>query len=465
MQGLVSNPMYANIGMQRRFWGTQGQFGVSQGNLGMVGFSIPLVNMTPRQQEVTGQGVQMAPTGVSIMQIVSFDNLESMDKPKPYEKGGQSIQFDTFNGFDERTKAFSFLEQFDKAFAGRNFTEASKVKKAASFLKEIASVIEDDYIVFKRGGALSSGERVAIKKLTIGGQHAKQEFLNEVNLITSVQHKNLIKLLGCCVEGPERILVYEYLPNKSLDLFLSATGNRILNWSTRYGVILGMAKGLAYLHEESHTRIVHRDIKPSNVLLDDELNPVIADFGLARLVRDNATHVNTGVAGTIGYLAPEYVLHGALSEKVDVFSFGLVALEIVTGKQNVYSGLLRWAWENYRDEKVLDIVDERLGAAFSPEEAIRVVHVALLCTQENPKQRPTMSLITLWLSGSSGILEIPIRPTFLDYNDSTVPMSELNHQFISSSSTSSQSTNVFRGQEGSWISGGVQSLSDIIEPR
>ncbi|MCO5605639.1 hypothetical protein L7F22_059822 [Adiantum nelumboides] len=318
-------------------------------------------------------------------------------------------------------------------------------------------------IVYK--GALSTGEGVAIKKLTIGGHQAKQEFLNEVNLITSVQHRNLIRLLGCCVEGPERILVYEYLPNKSLDFFLSATGNRILNWSTRYGIIVGMAKGLAYLHEESHTRIIHRDIKPSNVLLDDELNPVIADFGLARLVKDNISHVNTGVAGTIGYLAPEYALHGALSEKVDVFSFGLVALEIMTGKQNVYSRLLTWAWEKYGDEKVLDLVDERLGDTFSPEQVIRVVHVALLCTQENPKLRPTMSLITLWLSGSSGILEIPIRPTFLDYNDSTVPVSDLNHQVISSSSTSSQSTKVFRGQEGSWISGGVQSLSDIIEPR
>ncbi|MCO5561293.1 hypothetical protein L7F22_014914 [Adiantum nelumboides] len=317
----------------------------------------------------------------------------------------------------------------------------------------------------KGKGALSNGERVAIKKLTIGGQQGKKEFLNEVNLITRVQHKNLIKLLGCCVEGHERILVYEYLPNKSLDLFLSATGNRILNWSTPYEIILGMAKGLAYLHEESHRRIIHRDIKPSNVLLDDELNPVIADFGLARLVRDNATHVNTGLAGTIGYLAPEYVLHGALSEKVDVFSFGLVALEIVTGKQNVYSGLLTWAWEKYGDEKVLDLVDERLGAAFSPEEAMRVVHVALLCTQESPKQRPTMSLITLWLSGSSGILEIPIRPTFLDYNDSIEPTSELNHQFILSSSLSPQSTNVFRGQDGSWTSRGVQSLSDIVEPR
>ncbi|MCO5556307.1 hypothetical protein L7F22_009854 [Adiantum nelumboides] len=189
-------------------------------------------------------------------------------------------------------------------------------------------------IVYK--GALSSGEQVAIKKLFTGGHQGKQEFLNEVNLITSVQHKNVIRLLGCCVEGPERILVYDYLPNKSLDFLLSARANKIINWSTRYGIVAGMARGLAYLHEESHTRIVHRDIKPSNILLDDELNPVIADFGLARLVKDNATHVNTGVAGTIGYLAPEYVLYGALSEKVDVFSFGLVALEIVTGKQNVH---------------------------------------------------------------------------------------------------------------------------------
>ncbi|KAI5070533.1 hypothetical protein GOP47_0014876 [Adiantum capillus-veneris] len=315
-------------------------------------------------------------------------------------------------------------------------------------------------------GTLSNGERVAIKKLTIGGQQGKQEFLNEVSLITSVQHKNLIRLLGCCVEGPERILVYEYLPNKSLDFLLSGEprGNTILNWSTRFNIVFGMAKGLAYLHEESHTRIIHRDIKPSNILLDDQLNPVIADFGLARLVKDNASHVNTGVAGTIGYLAPEYALHGALSEKVDVFSFGLVALETVTGKQNVHGRLLTWVWEKYREEKILDLVDERLGGAFSPEQAIRVVHVALLCTQENPKQRPTMSQITLWLSGSSAILEIPSRPTFLDYNDSTAPASGFNQPYTSTSSTSSQSTNAFKGQV-SWISGGVQSMSEVLDPR
>ncbi|MCO5562699.1 hypothetical protein L7F22_016329 [Adiantum nelumboides] len=215
------------------------------------------------------------------------------------------------NNIPEGERAPNFLQK-ERFLAGLTpiLREKVKCKFPGSFKEALTwARLKDRKLQFQRSwrdhsqaasrGALSSGERVAIKKLTIGGQHAKQEFLNEVNLITSVQHKNLIKLLGCCVEGSERILVYEYLPNKSLDLFLSATGNRILNWSTRYGVILGMAKGLAYLHEESHTRIIHRDIKPSNVLLDDELNPIIADFGLARLVRDNATHVNTGVAGTM----------------------------------------------------------------------------------------------------------------------------------------------------------------------
>ncbi|MCO5592163.1 hypothetical protein L7F22_046159 [Adiantum nelumboides] len=136
---MVPNPMYANIGMQPGFQGTQGQFGMSQGTLGMAGFSIPPVKMTPGHRFVIDQGVQMAPTCVPIMQTVSYDNLESMDKPKSYEEGGQSVQFDTLSGFDERTKAFSFLEQFDKVFVGRNFTEASKVGKAATFLKGNAS--------------------------------------------------------------------------------------------------------------------------------------------------------------------------------------------------------------------------------------------------------------------------------------------------------------------------------------
>ncbi|MCO5587370.1 hypothetical protein L7F22_041319 [Adiantum nelumboides] len=328
-------------------------------------------------------------------------------------------------------------------------------------------------VVYK--GTLLDGEQVAIKKLSFQRQDGKHEFLNEVNVITSVQHKNLIRLLGCCVEDSERFLVYEYLSKKSLNYFLFGN-SRPLDWSTRYGIIFGMAKGLAYLHEESHIRIIHRDIKASNILLDDQLNPIIADFGLARLVKENATHINTAVAGTKGYLAPEYAMHGELSEKVDVYSFGLVSLEILTGKQNIHSSLLTWVWQNYQQGKALEMVDEKLGSAFSREQAMRAIHVALLCTQENPKQRPVMSMVILWLSGSSAILEVPIRPTFLDYGDDNhqftsassstsqfTHMDDVNHQFTSPSSTSSQFAHP--GGQASRFSGQAQSMSDIIEPR
>ncbi|KAH7284375.1 hypothetical protein KP509_34G051600 [Ceratopteris richardii] len=268
-------------------------------------------------------------------------------------------------------------------------------------------------VVYK--GTLN-GQEVAIKRIMIGNQARKEEFLNEVKLITSVQHKNLIRLLGCCVDESERILVYEYLPNQSLDGFLfgQAQKKKVMGWQTRYEIILGMAKGLAYLHEESHYRIIHRDIKASNILLDNQLRPVIADFGLARLL--DASHINTRVAGTIGYLAPEYAMHGELSEKVDIFSFGVVCLEIITAMQNINGRLLKLVWEHYEGGNVADIVDKSLGNAFSIDKVVRVVHIALLCIQEDPKQRPPVSRITIWLSGTSDILEKPIKPTFLNYS-------------------------------------------------
>ncbi|KAH7284546.1 hypothetical protein KP509_34G059000 [Ceratopteris richardii] len=287
-------------------------------------------------------------------------------------------------------------------------------------------------VVYK--GTLMNGQELAVKRLTIGSQARKEEFLNEVKLITSVQHKNLIKLLGCCVEDSQRILVYEYLPNQSLDGFLfgGTQKKNVLDWRIRYEIILGMAKGLAYLHEESHCQIIHRDIKASNILLDGQLRPVIADFGLARLVKTDASHINTRVAGTIGYLAPEYAIHGELSEKVDVFSFGVVCLEIITAVQNTNGRLLKLVWEHYEGENLPDIVDKRLAKAFSMDEVVRVVHIALLCIQENPKQRPPMSRITLWLSGTSEILDTPIRPTFLNYS---APASSSSKQFTSMSTS------------------------------
>lgn len=315
-------------------------------------------------------------------------------------------------------------------------------------------------------GTLQNGHHIAVKKLSSRSQQGRREFMNEVNLITSVQHKNLIKLLGSCIEGPHRMLVYEYLPNRSLDvlLFGDSTDARILDWPTRFGIILGMARGLAYLHEESQVRIIHRDIKPSNVLLDDQLNPVIADFGLARLVSDEESHIVTNVAGTLGYLAPEYAAGGQLTEKVDVFSFGVVALEIIAGRRNLdiqpsteNERLLDWAWRVYQEQRQLELVDPKLGPTFTAEEVIRTVHVALLCTQEMPVLRPTMFTVMLILSGRSDIMEIPTKPAYVGLSNLRAPQDSTGHSWSTTSSDVSKNP-------GRHISRKTESMS-IVEPR
>ncbi|KAG2241357.1 hypothetical protein Bca52824_096660 [Brassica carinata] len=185
-------------------------------------------------------------------------------------------------------------------------------------------------------GLMPSGEEIAVKKLSLNSRQGSREFMNEVKLLLRIQHKNLVSLLGCCFHGPEKMLVYEYLPNRSLDYFLFDKLNPgLLDWSNRWRIIIGVARGLLYLHEEAPVRIIHRDIKASNILLDNDLNPKISDFGLARLFPGDGTHTNTfRISGTYGYMAPEYALHGLLSVKSDVFSFGVLVLEIVSGRKN-----------------------------------------------------------------------------------------------------------------------------------
>ncbi|BBH01745.1 Leucine-rich repeat transmembrane protein kinase [Prunus dulcis] len=182
-------------------------------------------------------------------------------------------------------------------------------------------------------GTLSDGRVVAVKQLSVASHQGKSQFVTEIAMISAVQHRNLVKLYGCCIEGSHRILIYEYLENKSLDQALFGRNDLHLNWPTCFNILLGTARGLAYLHEESMPRIIRRDVKASNILLDAELSPKISDFGWAKLYDDEKTHMRTRVAHTIGYLAPEYAMRGHLTEKADVFGFGVVALEISAGDQ------------------------------------------------------------------------------------------------------------------------------------
>lgn len=269
-------------------------------------------------------------------------------------------------------------------------------------------------------GTLSDGRVVAVKQLSVASKQGKHQFITEIATISAVQHRNLVKLYGCCIDGQKRLLVYEYLENKSLDKILFGDSELELNWAQRFEVCLGVAKGLTYLHQESRLRIVHRDVKSSNILLDSDLNPKISDFGLAKLYDDKKTHMSTGVAGTIGYLAPEYAMRGHLTEKVDVFAFGVVALELVSGRSNCDSALgreemylLDWAWRLYEKNQDLELVDKRLKE-FNKDEVKRVITTAFLCTQTSPAQRPTMSRVLAMLSGDVEAGSIPSKPTYLE---------------------------------------------------
>uniref|UniRef100_A0A453CQJ0 non-specific serine/threonine protein kinase n=1 Tax=Aegilops tauschii subsp. strangulata TaxID=200361 RepID=A0A453CQJ0_AEGTS len=267
-------------------------------------------------------------------------------------------------------------------------------------------------------GKLTDGRFVAVKQLSEKSHQGKREFATEIETISRVQHRNLVKLYGCCLEGNKPLLVYEYLENGSLDHALFGKGKSSLDWPTRFEICLGVARGLSYLHEESSIRVVHRDIKASNILLDANLNPKISDFGLAKLYDDQKTHVSTKVAGTFGYLAPEYAMRGHMTEKIDVFAFGVVVLETLAGRPNystkdenkVY--IFEWVWELYEDNRPLDVVDPRLEE-FDSEEVLRAIKVALLCTQGSPHQRPPMSRVVAMLTGDVEAPDVVTKPSYI----------------------------------------------------
>ncbi|KAI7746120.1 hypothetical protein M8C21_022933 [Ambrosia artemisiifolia] len=289
----------------------------------------------------------------------------------------------------------------------------------------VAAVQDGVQLKGRTQAIIDDGNVVAVKRLHVGYARAKSEFENEVMLISNVQHRNLVRQLGWCIEGSELLLVLEYIPQGSVDNFLWGEKKGTLNWQKRFDIIFGVARGLAHLHNEFHVKIIHRDIKLNNILVDDDFQPKICDFGLARLQPEDQTNVSTKLAGTLGYMAPEYATTGHLSEKVDTYSFGIVVLEIISGRRCTdehFSGpdtshLLEHAWQLYEKDMHVELIDQDLGIEeHHKANVLKTIEIALMCTQSPASLRPTMQEVVSMLS--SGLSLGPrtlIKPSFINF--------------------------------------------------
>lgn len=263
-------------------------------------------------------------------------------------------------------------------------------------------------------GRLPEGKEVAVKQLRDGSGQGEREFQAEVEIISRVHHRHLVSLVGYCISNSQRLLVYDFVSNDTLHYHLHGHGRPVLDWTVRVKVAAGAARGIAYLHEDCHPRIIHRDIKSSNILLDNNFDALVADFGLARLALDAVTHVTTRVMGTFGYMAPEYASSGKLTEKSDVFSFGVVLLELMTGRKPVDASrplgdesLVEWARpllsRALESGNLEELVDPRLEKNFNEVEMFRMIESAAACIQHSSSKRPRMSQVVRVLDSLADI--------------------------------------------------------------
>ncbi|KAK1434048.1 hypothetical protein QVD17_10966 [Tagetes erecta] len=257
-------------------------------------------------------------------------------------------------------------------------------------------------------GQLWDGSQIAVKRLKVWSNKADMEFAVEIEILARVRHKNLLSLRGYCAEGQERLIVYDYMPNLSLlsHLHGQSSSESTLDWPRRMAIAIGSAEGIAYLHHHATPHIIHRNIKANNVLLDEDFKPLVADFSFAKLMPDGATHVTTRVKGTLGYMAPEYAALGKASESCDVYSFGILLLELASGKKPIEKinststrSIKEWALPLVYARKFSEIADPKMNGTYVEEELKRVIFVGLICAHDQPEKRLTILEVVELLKG------------------------------------------------------------------
>ncbi|KAJ1276345.1 hypothetical protein BS78_05G207700 [Paspalum vaginatum] len=374
----------------------------------------PVARPSPKHKRITNKGLVIALAIPLLASIFCFTlYLKFLRRHRKVSQDEALVW-----GVEGRNSEFTLYNFSQVLEATANFSEENKLGQGGFGA------------VYK--GQFPNGLEVAVKRLASHSGQGFTEFKNEILLIANLQHTNLVRLLGCSTQGQEKTLVYEYLPNKSLDFFIfDDTRRALLPWTRRLAIIEGIAQGLVYLHKHSRLRVIHRDLKASNILLDREMNPKISDFGLAKIFSTNDTEGNTRrIVGTYGYMAPEYASEGLFSVKSDVFSFGVLVLEIIIGKRTSsihgygdFINLLGYAWQLWNEGLWLQIVDSSLVTKVHTPEMMRCINIALLCVQENAADRPTMSHVVSMLSSESMRLPQPNHPAYFHIRVATEDVS------------------------------------------